>query len=152
MPRPLIDARLAVRQSAVLMAVLLAISMPPTFATVRIYDDGGGQIGQYLAKFRALRASGDDIVIDGRCASACTMILGLVPRSRICVTPRAVLEFHAAWDPTPAGTQVSRPGTAYLWASYPPAVRRWINRNGGLRSESIFLRGPELEALYPSCR
>ena len=32
-------------------------------------------------------------------ASACTIVLGRVPRDKICVTSRARLGFHAAWKP-----------------------------------------------------
>ena len=42
-------------------------------------------------------------MIDGACLSACTLVLGIVPRERICVTQRAMLGFHAAWMPGPAG-------------------------------------------------
>jgi hypothetical protein len=79
------------------------------------------------------------------------MVLGLIPRNRICVTPRATFEFHSAWDPSPTGTQVSTAGNRYLWSSYPQRIRAWINRHGGLRTESIYLRGEELAAMYPQC-
>ncbi len=55
---------------AVLAAVLLMLGLAPATATVRIANDTGGQIGPYLAKYRALRASGERIEIDGTCASA----------------------------------------------------------------------------------
>ena len=74
---------------AVLAAVLLMLGSAPATATVRIANDTGGQIGPYLAKYRALRASGERVEIDGTCASACTMLLGIIPRNRICVTPQA---------------------------------------------------------------
>lgn len=141
------------RRSAVLSAMLLAMSVASASATVRIYDDRGGQIGAYLAKYEALRASGERVVIDGTCASACTMLLGLIPRDRICVTPRAILEFHAAWKPTSSGNRVvSKAGSEFLWSSYPRAVRRWISRHGGLRPQIIYLRGAALNAMYPACR
>jgi hypothetical protein len=38
---------------------------------VKIADDTGGQIGAYLVKYRALKASGERVEIDGACASAC---------------------------------------------------------------------------------
>jgi hypothetical protein len=136
------------KMRAMSVAMLQLISMPSAFATVRIYDDPGGQIGEYLAKYRVLRASG----IDGTCASACTMLLGAIPRNRICVTPRAVLEFHAAWDPAPGGQVVSSAGNQLLWSSYPSDVRKWIRRRGGLHSRIIYLRGPDLAAMYPTCR
>ncbi len=137
---------------AVSAAMLLLVSTASAFATVRIQDDDGGQIGKYLAKYRALRVSGERVIIDGTCASACTMLLGAIPRNRICVTPRATLAFHAAWNPTPEGTEVSDAGNHYLWSNYPTDVRNWISRHGGLRSHIIYLRGRELFAMYPICR
>jgi hypothetical protein len=136
----------------VLAAMLLLIGMASASATVRIHDDQGGQIGAYLAKFRALRVSGEMVAIDGTCASACTMLLGAIPRNRICVTPRAVLAFHSAWNPTSGGTESSSAGNHYLWANYPGDVRNWITRHGGLRPEIIYLRGRELTAMFPTCR
>ena len=50
--------------------------------------------------FTAVRESGERVIIDGPCLSACTLVLGVVPKDRICVTPRAVFGFHAAWMPT----------------------------------------------------
>ena len=136
----------------VLVAMLLTlISVAPASAAVRILDDLGGQIGAYLAKYQALRASGDKVVIDGTCASACTMLLGVIPRDRICVTPRAVLAFHSAWTPTSEGEQISSAGNFYLWSNYPSDVRSWIQQHGGLREQIVSLRGPELFAMYPAC-
>lgn len=131
--------------------VLLLWTLQSSAAAVRIEDDNGGQIGAYLAKYRALRASGERVEIDGNCASACTMVLGIIPRSRICVTPRASLIFHSAWDA--AGNQaVTADGNRILWSTYPESVRQWINRHGGLRSQIITLGGPELAAMFPACR
>jgi hypothetical protein len=132
--------------------VLLMLSVSWASATVRITDDRGGQIGQYLSKYRGLRENGDRVEIDGTCASACTMLLGVIPRNRICVTRRAVLAFHSAWTPTSEGEQISSAGNYYLWSNYPPDVRKWIIQHGGLQTQIIYLSGPELAAMYPSCR
>jgi hypothetical protein len=133
-------------------ALLLSISIASA-AAVRISDDHGGQIGAYLAKYHALRAAGERVEIDGLCASACTMILGAIPRNHICVTPQAVLEFHTAWDPGPSSEHViSDAGNRILWSNYPGAVRRWIIEHGGLGHQIIDLRGAELAAIYPPCR
>jgi hypothetical protein len=35
---------------------------------------------------------------------------------------------------------------------YPPKVRSWIRRKGGLSRRMIFLAGNELAAFYPRCR
>ena len=100
---------------------------------MRIAEDRGGQIGQYLQSFAAVRESGERVVIDGNCLSACTLVLGLVPNDRICATPRARFGFHAAWMPDPNGRPVTSPmGTQALWNIYPVSVRHWISRHGGL--------------------
>jgi hypothetical protein len=132
--------------------VLMTMSLSPAFATVSIYDDGGGQIGHYLTKYRALREKGERVIIDGTCASACTMLLGVIPRNRICVTPRAVLAFHSAWTSTSEGEQISSAGNYYLWSNYPADVRKWIIQHGGLHTRIIYLSGPELAAMYSRCR
>jgi hypothetical protein len=138
---------------AVLAVMLFMTGIASASATVRIYDDSGGQIGSYLAKYRALRLSGEQVEIDGTCASACTMLLGTIPRNRICVTPQAVLEFHSAWDPTPSGGQeASAAGNQILWSIYPGHIRKWISKHGGLGSQIIELRGAALAAMYPPCR
>ena len=53
----------------------------PAPATERILDDSGGRIGAYLTKYEALRKSGQRVMIDGTCASACTLLLGVIPHN-----------------------------------------------------------------------
>ena len=122
-------------------------------AAVRISGDPGGRIGTYLDAFAALRASGERVIIDGACLSACTMVLGMIPRERICVTSRARLGFHAAWMPGQHGRPViHRTATQLLMETYPPNIRKWISRRGGLKKNMIYLRGRELARMYPRCR
>ena len=140
-------------RAAALIALLLMTGVAPAGATTRIADDRGGQIGPYLAKYHALRESGDLVEIDGLCASACTLLLGAIPRNRICITARAILEFHAAFNFEPSGQKaISAAGTRLLWSSYPPDVRRWIGRHGGLSSQILDLRGAELASMFRTCR
>jgi hypothetical protein len=121
-------------------------------ATVLIQADNGGRMGEYASRFLQVRQSGERVVIDGMCLSACTMVLGLVPRDRICATSNAVLGFHAAWQPDSAGNRVtSAPATQALMDTYPGAVRAWIARNGGLTPRMIFLRGRALASIVAPC-
>jgi hypothetical protein len=120
-------------------------------ATIRLANDPGGLIAAYDQRFLRARASGERIVIDGSCLSTCTFAIGYVPREQICATPRAVLGFHAAWQPTPFGKQVSFPATKHMMDVYPEDVRGWIGRHGGLTPHMIFLRGSELAAMVPAC-
>jgi len=139
-------------RAALAGAALAALAVSDVSATMRISDDVGGRIGYYVETYAAVRNSGERVVIDGPCLSACTLVLGIVPRERICVTQRALLGFHAAWMPGPEGKPVPSPvGTQALWEIYPQHVRRWINQRGGLSSKMVFLRGRELSAMYPRC-
>jgi hypothetical protein len=138
--------------TGLLAAVLLLVGMAPGHAVVRIADDRGGRIGTYVDKYQGLRSSGEAVIIDGLCASACTIVLGAIPRDRICVTSHATLGFHAAWDFGTNGRAITNPeATQMLYSMYPSPVKRWINARGGLTPHMIFLRGKELQALYKPC-
>jgi hypothetical protein len=141
------------RAVALLTAALAAVIVSSAAeAAVRIKADAGGMIGPYLASLIALRGSGERVIIDGPCLSACTMVLGVIPRERICVTPRARLGFHAAWRPGENGREVTNAdATRLLMKIYPGHVRQWIARRGGLSRKMIFLSGRELAAWYPTC-
>jgi hypothetical protein len=142
------------RLAAVLFgAVLTAASASTASAVVRITSDTGGQIGPYLETLAAIRDSGQRVIIDGPCLSACTMILGVIPRDRICVTRRARLGFHAAWHHGDNGRPATnRGGTQLLMAVYPQNVKNWLNRHGGLTREMKYLTGRELASMYPTCQ
>ena len=64
--------------TGLLAAVLLLAGVGASHAVVRIADDRGGTIGAYMDKYQGLRSSGETVVIDGLCASACTIILSAV--------------------------------------------------------------------------
>jgi hypothetical protein len=135
-----------------LCAALLACGVTSASATMRIAEDRGGQIGHYLQAFAALRESGERVVVDGNCLSACTLVLGLIPRENICATPRARFGFHAAWMPDADGRPVTSPiGTQALWNIYPVSVRHWISGHGGLSRKMIYLDGRSLNGIVASC-
>jgi hypothetical protein len=141
------------RIGGVVFMLMLAVSFAmPAFADVRILSSGGGTVGTYLDFFNKVKASGERVVIDGPCLSACTLVLSTVPRKRICVTSKAVLGFHAPYLVDKNGkTFRSREITKAMNATYPANVRAWIQRHGGLSSNLIYLKGNELRALYPRC-
>jgi hypothetical protein len=140
------------RWAFLIAALAGALMISPASATIRIAGDGGGQIGAYIQRHAAMRQSGERVVIDGPCLSACTMVLGAIPRNRICVTSRAVLGFHAAYDLDQSGQQVtSYGGTSLLMAHYPQHVRSWIARRGGLSRQMMFLSGRALSSMYAPC-
>ncbi len=135
------------------VVVLALFAVLPARADVRIVSSPGGAVDAYLAAFARVRQSGERVIIDGPCLSACTLVLSTIPRNRICVTRRAVLGFHAPrwFDPRTGSTTRAPEATRVVTASYPPGVRAWIRKRGGLTQKPIYLRGKELAAFYPRC-
>jgi len=145
--------RTAITKAIFLAAVLCGMVSPPARAEVRILASPGGAVAPFLELFERVRASGERVVIDGPCLSACTLVLSMVPDERICVTRRAVLGFHAARSIDRRGRIYAEPEASKLvLEAYPTPVRGWISRRGGLTSRLLLLRGRELAAIYPACR
>jgi hypothetical protein len=141
------------RMKIVLAAAALCAAILPAQAEVRILASPGGQVGPFIELFDRVRASGERVVIDGPCLSACTLVLMTVPSERICVTRRAVLGFHAARSIDEGGRIYAEPeASRAVQEAYPAPVRNWISRRGGLTSRLLLLRGRELAAIYPTCR
>jgi len=140
---------------AVTIVAILALcaAVAPARSEVRILSSPGGQVGPFIELFDRVRQTGERVVIDGPCLSACTLVLMTVPNERICVTRRAVLGFHAARSIDARGRMYAEPEASQaVLDAYPAPVRNWISRRGGLTSRMLMLRGRELAAIYPSCR
>jgi hypothetical protein len=134
-------------------ALLGAAGVMPVHAEIRILGSPGGQVGPFLDLFERVRASGEIVVIDGPCLSACTLVLSVVPNDRICVTRRAILGFHAARSIDRRGRLYAEPeASEAVLDAYPAPVRDWIRNRGGLTSRLLLLHGRELAAIYPRCR
>ncbi len=110
--------------------------------TVDVSDDHGGRVTEYDARWAGLAARGVSVRIVGPCQSACTVLLGHIPRSRICVTGAASFGFHLANLPA---------ATATLWAAYQGDIRAWINAHGGLTHEFIWMRAPDTYRYFKKC-
>jgi hypothetical protein len=137
----------------VLAVVLWAIATMMARAEVRILSSPGGEVGPFLDLFEKVRDSGERVVIDGPCLSACTLVLSMVPSERICVTRRAALGFHAARSIDRRGRFYTEPEASRLvLEAYPGPVRNWIIHHGGLTSHLLLLRGRDLAAMYRVCR
>jgi len=141
-------------QAALAGALASAFLTCAASAEVRIVSDPGGEVFSYIRKYEALRATGERLVIDGPCLSACTLFTGLIPRDQVCVTRNALLGFHAAsyFDDASRSLVPTRQGSRLVMRLYPPAIRAWIDRRGGLTPRLMTMRGHELAALYRSCQ
>jgi hypothetical protein len=140
------------RPAALLLVAAVATLSASAHAMIVISSDRGGLISDYAARFLSARDSGEQVVIDGACLSACTLVVGMVPRDKVCATPKAVLGFHSAWRPMAGGKRVnSSVASQAMLDVYPADLRKWIAQRGGLSSKMIFLYGRELAEIIPPC-
>jgi hypothetical protein len=131
------------------------VAASPARADLHITRDHGGYVEEYKTKYARIRDRRERVIIDGICNSACTLVFGIVPMNKICVTPRASLGFHQAYydKAFTFGIKVnSTDGTSDLMSYYPEKVRDWIRRNGGLTNEMKKIKnGEELWKIVDPC-
>ncbi|TPI62114.1 hypothetical protein FJ420_24270 [Mesorhizobium sp. B3-1-3] len=113
-----------------------------TAETINVSDAHGGSVAAYSQRWKELAARGVDVRIVGKCQSACTVLLGYVPRSRICVTPAASFGFHLAHRPAM---------TAVLWNAYASDIRGWIKAHGGLETQLKWMSAPDTYRYFHKC-
>ena len=125
------------------LIVIVIIAAP--LARAEIIDvgaDHGGLVFLYQQKWEKLAAQKVNIRVVGMCASACTLLTGYFPRKDICVTPDAVLGFHAGTFPFV---------TEQLLRIYPEDIRKWIDAHGGLTWSLIWMQRPEIYKFFRKC-
>jgi hypothetical protein len=146
---------LAMRITLPSLLLLCLAAAAPARAELHITRDHGGYVEEYKAKYKRVREKGERVIIDGICNSACTLVLGIVPMNKICVTPRASLGFHQAYydKAFTFGIKVtSAEGTSDLMSYYPDTVKDWIRRNGGLTTDMKKIKnGVDLWKIIDPC-
>ena len=125
------------------LGAFAALSCSPAVAeTIDVNDNHGGSVANYNARWQANAARGVDVRIVGPCQSACTVLLGNIPRNKICVTPAASFGFHTAKLPQ---------ATATLWNAYDSDIKAWINARGGLTADFKWMRAPDTYKYFKKC-
>jgi len=128
--------------SLLFLLFLFFATLPARSETIDVNDNHGGRVADYNAEWYANAQRGVSVHIVGPCQSACTVLLGHIPRSRICVTENASFGFHLANLPQ---------ATATLWAAYPADIKAWINARGGLTKNFKWMRAPDVFAFFHKC-
>ena len=143
---------------AVAILLVLPTSIHATTQEIRIGPNNGGLISDYRQWAAAIADTGKMVVVTSRCISACTLFTEFVPRERICVLPGAYLGFHRSsnglLNRDTGEIQLKGPslwGTRQLWSSYPPYLRTWLKKNGGLTAKLLVLKGRELTQMFHAC-
>lgn len=95
-------------------------------------------------------ASGERFRIDGHCQSACTMFLSI---RNVCVTPNAILLFHAGGDMKAGRINPAR--SQEMLMTYNSALRRYVADNHYMDTFAFHpISGRDIVARfgYPACK
>lgn len=91
--------------------------------------DPGGNVAAHIYTYSQVNAEYDRVVIDGRCKSACTTVLGVVPLNKICIAPGGYFMFHAAHN---RDRSFNFGQTQLMMSVYAPEVRDWVSKHHAL--------------------
>src|SRR5215510_14376895 len=143
------------RITSLAIAATLAFAAGPARADLHITRDHGGYVEEYKTKYKRIRDRGERVIIDGICNSACTLVFGIVPMNKICVTPKASIGFHQAYydKAFTFGIKVtSSEGTSDLMSYYPDTVKDCFLFNGAATTEMKKIKnGGELWRIVDAC-
>ena len=113
--------------TALLLAAALCVAHAAPSPAIVIRNSPGGLIADFVQRYQRIEAAGDHVVVEGMCASACTTMLGIIDRDRVCVTPGTWFGFHSAFD---MDGKFSVDGTRWLWSLYPRDVQKELSARG----------------------
>lgn len=129
--------------------------LPAPVAVVVVSEDYGGSLREFAERVLDYKRHRVSVRLEGPCGSACTLVTALRD-NRFCVGETAELQFHQAYWPNrfnPLDTSIRyEPGVRVMMDFYPPKLRAWIARQGGLTADIITLKGAELFAMFRRCR
>ena len=134
--------RLCLNPAGFLCLVAALFASSARAETIDVSDAHGGSVAEYNARWSQLARQGVNVRIVGPCQSACTVLLGRIPRSKICVTSEASFGFHLAH---------LQSATETLKGAYAPDIMSWINAHGGLTHEFIWMRAPDTYRYFSKC-
>lgn len=113
----------------VLMAAAVAAFIVSTASAQPVYtidNDEGGRVDQYEHRYNGWSREGAKVVIDGICASACTLVLSTKYNLDICATEKAQLLFHMPFNMNDKfeimQTRYHKALSVVLW------YEKWINQ------------------------
>jgi hypothetical protein len=118
----------------------------------------GGVMDDFIKYWHQVKREGRQVRIQGRCASSCTLMIGIIPKERICVAPGAYMAFHQASDSyfhPQYGVQraYSESGTQLMWDHYKKIkpIKDFLVATGGLKSDLTKLSGRHLQKIFRAC-
>ena len=119
---------------------------------IHIGKDYGGNVLEYIEKYSEWREGDMKVRVDGLCISACTLMLGLLPKKNVCADDTAHFGFHSARYAT---GEFAWEATRLIWNTYPEKVKKmlidkgWNGEENTAHNELVWLKGTDI---LPMCQ
>lgn len=123
--------------SLVCALAFASVSAAHAGKTKVIEYDSGGSVEARLTELSKLRTNGTNVRIEGFCASACTLYLGL---PHTCVAKAATMGFHgptSQYPGIPLPYEAFQRVTQTMADHYPTPLRDWFMRKGRLETKGL---------------
>src|SRR6185369_17857868 len=101
-----------------LLAALFAVFSVTTSHSEVIKNNAGGLIDKFMSRYQTLKDSGERVIFEGYCNSACTLVTHYLPRDRVCVMPGTYFGFHSAFHLDGERRVFSKEATRAMWEMY----------------------------------
>jgi hypothetical protein len=125
------------------LASLALLSFVTSAGAATINDDRGGLIRNYLDRWAEIKSSGEKLILDGLCLSACTMFTSL---PNTCITEKVILGFHQGTNPRATRTM------RLMW---PERLKQLVDSKGELAPHEedayTLLYYEDLKEILPVC-
>lgn len=110
----------------------------------------GGIVNDMVESIRYIQANpAVKIIIDGPCASACTLLLSL-PDSQVKYTENATFLFHSSFFIDSVITMRNIGVNKYMKSLFTPEVQKWIDDNEAFESTELTeMTNDEVRQFYP---
>jgi hypothetical protein len=117
-----------------------------------LLNETGGRVDYHWLRFTDLARGGEEVEVRGRCPSACTLVVAVIPEKRICFGKDARLAFHQARY---ADGRLDVHGTQWMLDRYPAPIKKWLESRElplGGTNKFLVLFAPDLWGMgYRRC-
>jgi hypothetical protein len=133
---------------ALIVSVLLYLGIiSPTPHIVTGAYDPGGNVGTYIMWYERVKEAGLTVEVDGACISACSLVF-ILPPEKVCITENAKFGLHLASDENGPNLALT---AQLVQIFYPTIVKDWIEKNGPLVAEPIYMYPEDLKGYFKMC-
>ncbi len=112
-------------------------------------QDPGGDVEDHIKFFHYVKDAGIKIRVAGECVSACTLMLGILPRDKICIDEeKGSFGFHLARTSSEGDVELTNRLDRMF---YPTVVNTWLKAHGPQTLEVQYMMPEDFKGYLHYC-